>query len=420
MRFNKLSDWLSWQEQLHPATIELGLDRIRQVWTRLHDSQFDCPVISVAGTNGKGSSVAMLQAIYNEAGYQVGAYTSPHLWKYNERITINGQPVDDETICAAFERIEQARNDITLTYFEFGTLAALDIFKHTELDIIILEVGLGGRLDAVNLIDADFALITRIDLDHQQWLGTDRETIAIEKAGILRTGKTGVVSDPEVPSSLCKFAESIGADLRVIGKGFTYKSDNAQWEWHCGDFRRPGLPFPALNGKHQLQNAAGVIMVIELLRERLPVNQAQIRSGLLNARQPGRFTIIPGEPTIVLDVAHNPSAVNCLVETLKAYAQSGEVHAVFACLADKDVREIIQPMCKLVRLWYLGGLNVPRAADLSQIESILVDECPKVLCRTFSSVIEARNAACAAAHHGDLVLIFGSFYTVAQAMEEGL
>ena len=420
MRFNTLSDWLSWQEQLHPETIELGLERVKQVWERLHSGSFDCPVITVAGTNGKGSSVAMLQAIYSAAGYQVGSYTSPHLLHYNERIRIDGEPVDDKTICASFERVDRARGNISLTYFEFGTLAALDIFRRTSPDVVILEVGLGGRLDAVNIIDADVALITSIALDHQQWLGHDRETIGNEKAGILRRDKPGVVSDPDVPSSIRKTAESIGAELHILGDAFTYKAGMQYWEWFYGDSVRSGLPIPALNGAHQIQNASGVLMVVELLSQRLPVSQSHLRDGLLNAHQAGRFSIIPGEPTVILDVAHNPAAVNQLLNTLGAYKRTGKIHAVFSCLADKDINLILKPACRVIHHWYLAELAVPRAAKIGQMTSVIDQFCPNVECKTYSAVKEAYLAAMTSAEKDDLVVVFGSFYTVADVMQEGL
>jgi dihydrofolate synthase/folylpolyglutamate synthase len=420
MRFNTLSDWLAWQEQLHPASIDLGLERVEQVWQRLHSSYFDCPVISVAGTNGKGSSVAMLQSIYQAAGYKTASYTSPHLLKYNERICINGKPVDDGTLCHAFERIDQARDQVSLTYFEFGTLAALDIFKQEMPDVVILEVGMGGRLDAVNLVDADVALITQIDLDHQQWLGTDRETIAIEKAGILRSGRPGVVSDQDAPASLQQAADAIGAQLYVINDAYYFRQNAAQWEWQYSDRVRAGLPLPALNGQHQLQNAAGVLMVVELLSASLPVKQADLRKGLLAARQPGRFTILPGHPACILDVAHNPAAVATLVASLRQYTAGKHLHVVFACLADKDIAQIIKPLCLDASNWYLAQLDEPRAANVSQLQKELLRICPAANFSIHSSVADALNTARQAGQPDELVLVYGSFYTVAEAMKESI
>ena len=420
MRFNTLSDWLAWQEQLHPAIIDLGLERVRQVWQCLHSCYFDCPVISVAGTNGKGSSVAMLQSIYQAAGYKTATYTSPHLLKYNERICINGQPVDDETLCHAFDRIDQARDQVTLTYFEFGTLAALDIFKQNRPDVVILEVGMGGRLDAVNLVDADVALITQVDLDHQQWLGTDRETIAIEKAGILRPGRPGVVSDQDAPVSLQQAADAIGAQLYIINDAYSFRQNGAQWEWQSSDALRVGLPLPALSGQHQLQNAAGVLMVVELLSINLPVKQADLRKGLLEVQQPGRFTILPGQPTCILDVAHNPAAVATLVTSLHQYAAGKQLHVVFACMADKDIAQIIKPLCLDASSWYLAQLDEPRAANASDLQKQLLRVCPAATSSIHSSVTDALNAARQAGQADALILVYGSFYTVAEAMKESI
>lgn len=421
MRFDSLSDWLDWQEQLHPSNIELGLARVREVWSRLHTTTFACPVISVAGTNGKGSSVAMLQAIYLQAGYSVAAYTSPHLWHYNERVTLNGAPVSDDLLCEAFARIDAARGDISLTYFEFGTLAALDIFLRQAPEVVILEVGLGGRLDAVNIIDADVALITSIALDHQQWLGEDRESIAYEKAGILRGGRPGVLSDPEIPQTLLAHAQALGTHLQCLGRDYRYQSDNGSWSWHSGDTHRVGLPVPALVGAQQLQNAAGVLMVVESLADRLPVSQADVRNGLLNARVPGRFEIRHGTVTVIFDVAHNPAAARELARSLAAFATQGRVHAVFAALADKDIPGVIAPLCAQVNNWYLAALDVPRAADLGALARAVHQSCgDKAAVQEFAQLEAAWQAALQTARPGETVLVFGSFYTVARLGKEGL
>lgn len=420
MRFQTLSDWLCWQEQLHPKSIDLGLTRVLEVWRRLQAEDFSCPVISVGGTNGKGSCVAMLQSIYHTAGYAVGSYTSPHLWRYNERININGEPVSDVEICAAFARVDEARQDITLTYFEFGTLAALDIFKQYALDVVILEVGLGGRLDAVNIIDADVALITSIDLDHQQWLGNDRESIAREKAGILRTNNVGITLDPMLPTSLIDYAHSLGNHLYRIGHEFNYHQDAGGWSWQYGDVLRVGLPTPALTGEQQFRNAAGVLMACELLQSRLPVSLAQIRQGLLNVRLPGRFQLIPGTITQIFDVAHNPAAAQQLAITLKCVRQGSATHAVFSALADKDIAGIVAPLCDLIAHWYLAPLKVQRAANLQELETIVRRVCPLAQVSTFEELPLAFDAANQQAVVGDSVLVFGSFYTVAQCCPDGI
>jgi len=419
MRFQTLSDWLSWQEQLHPTSIDLGLERVREVWRRLHAQDFDCPVITVAGTNGKGSSVAMLEAIYREAAYTVGSYTSPHLWRYNERIRIDGTPVADTRICNAFDRIDAVRGETSLTYFEFGTLAALDIFKHHDLDVIILEVGLGGRLDAVNIIDADVALITAIDLDHMQFLGADRSAIAREKAGILRRQHPAVVADPEPPSTLLDYAASLGSRLFCLGRDFNVEQEAGSWTWFGADRSRVALPMPALRGEQQLRNAAGVLMVLELLQPRLPVTQVQLRHGLMSARLPGRFQVVPGQVTTIYDVAHNPAAVAQLADNL-TQAGYGNLHVVFSALADKDIPGLLAPMCKLASHWYLAPLDTTRAASLEKLREALSASCPNAAYTTFSALSQANAAAHTAAGSAGVVLVYGSFYTVAQSGTPGL
>ena len=296
MRFNSLDDWLAWQETLHPSEIELGLDRIAFVFQKLHPQPGFPSVITVAGTNGKGSSVAMLDAIYRIAGYKVGKYTSPHIFQYNERICINNQVIRDDLLCRAFERIDQARGNISLTYFEFGTLAALDIFLQHELDVIILEVGLGGRLDAVNIIDTDVALITAISQDHTQWLGHDIAGIAKEKAGIMRANKPVVSSGYSESETLKQCAKILGSEFYQAGEDYTFnKQDDGSWHWQYKQQLRSALPIPALYGEHQLNNAAGVLMVVELLAKHLPVNQQAIRQALMTVDLPGRFQVIPGQ-----------------------------------------------------------------------------------------------------------------------------
>jgi dihydrofolate synthase/folylpolyglutamate synthase len=420
MRFQTLADWLRWQEQLHPKSIDLGLARVREVWRELHAEDFSCPVITVGGTNGKGSCVAMLEAIYRGAGYRVGAYTSPHLWRYNERIRIDGEAASDEVICAAFARVDSARAETSLTYFEFGTLAALDIFKHQPLDVVILEVGLGGRLDAVNIIDADVALITSIDLDHMQWLGSDRESIAREKAGILRGNNTGIVIDPDPPASLIDYAASLGNRLLRFGQDFSYRQEEGGWSWHSGDTHRVGLPAPALSGEHQMRNAAGVMMVIESLQSRLPVTLAQVREGLLTLRLPGRFQLLAGEITHIYDVAHNPAAARQLANTLTLVHRHGAVHAVFSALADKDIAGTVAPLCAVVTHWYIAPLSAVRAASVQVIADAIRAVCPETPISAFTDVEAAYAKANQTATAGDIVLVYGSFYTVAQTCPHSL
>jgi dihydrofolate synthase/folylpolyglutamate synthase len=420
MRFQTLSEWLQWQEQLHPKSIDLGLSRVREVWRRMHADDFSCPVITVAGTNGKGSCVAMLQAIYREAGYAVASYTSPHLWRYNERIQINGEPASDAEICEAFARVDTARHDTSLTYFEFGTLAALDIFKRQQVDVVILEVGLGGRLDAVNIIDADVALITSIDLDHVQWLGGDRESIGREKAGILRSNNVGIVIDPAPPATVIDYAQSLGNRLLRLGQEFSYRQEEGCWSWHYAASHRVGLPQPALSGEHQVRNAAGVIMVIESLQSRLPVTQAHLRFGLLSVRLPGRFQLEVGEVTHICDVAHNPAAAQQLANTLRCSQLKGAVHAVFSALADKDIAGIAAPMCELVTQWYVAPLAAVRGAALPALADAIQRTCPQAPINQLPDLAQAYALANQQALPGDIVLVYGSFYTVAQTCPHGL
>lgn len=420
MRFSTLAQWLSWQETLHPSEIELGLDRVSRVLSRLQLEQPTFKVVTVAGTNGKGSSVAMLQSILLESGCRVGAYTSPHLLRYNERIQINGQPTDDQALCDSFERIDQARAEISLTYFEFGTLAAIDILHRAGVEVAVLEVGLGGRLDAVNVLDADVALITAIDVDHVNWLGKDRESIAREKAGIMRAGQPVICSDPNAPSSLVDYAHEIGADLYLLGKGFTARPGKNSWRWQGVDHQWDNLAYPSLTGEFQLDNAAGVLAALEQLQKKFPtllkVGEHEICQGLKKASLPGRFQIIPGKPVQVLDVAHNPQAARTLAENLSRIPCEGKTRAVLAMLADKDIPGVVCQLCHLVDVWYLAPLNVPRAASLSQMESALRGH----EIQRFETPVEAYQAAQRESKAQDRIVVFGSFYTVAAALSEAV
>lgn len=421
MRFQTLSDWLHWQEQLHPKTIDLDLARVREVWQRMHYPAFSCPVITVGGTNGKGSCVAMLEAIYLTAGYRVGSYTSPHLWRYNERIRIDAAPLSDEKICEAFEKVDQARAQTSLTYFEFGTLAALDCFARQPLDVILLEVGLGGRLDAVNIIDADVAIISSIDLDHIQWLGNTRGAIAREKAGILRHHQIGIVADPAPPPELQVVADSIGNRLLCLGRDFSFQQDGGSWSWHYNELHRAGLPAPALTGEHQLRNAAAVVMAIETLQLRLPVSQAQLRTGLLSVRLAGRFQMAVGSTTRIFDVAHNPAAAAQLARTLEQLPGDSRIlHAVFSALEDKDITGLVAPLCSLITHWHLAPLTAQRHASIETLVNAVREACPTATVSTYHDVQTAYNQALAIADTGDTVLVFGSFYTVAQTCEDSL
>ena len=357
MRFDTLAAWLDWQAGLNPKEIELGLDRVCRVWRAMGEPALGGAVITVAGTNGKGSSVAFAEAILQAAGYRTGCYTSPHLARYNERIRIDQQAADDAMICAAFDRIDQARGDTALTYFEFGTLAALTLFADQSLDAVILEVGLGGRLDAVNLIDPDVALITSIGLDHQSWLGDDIEKIGAEKAGILRPGRPAVFSGRSMPASIRQRADEIGASLMVAGEHFSVHRHADAWDLLSAVQVRRALPNPGMRGRVQIDNAAGVLVALDTLRERLPVDQRAVRAGLLGARLHGRFEVRPGRPTWVLDVAHNPQAAAVLSEMLGDVYFPGRRIAVCGMLDDKDAAGVAQVLAQRFDAWHLVDLS---------------------------------------------------------------
>lgn len=419
MRFTTLDAWLAWQETLHPSAIELGLERPGRVLAALGLTSPAHAVITVAGTNGKGSSVAMLETILLAAGYRVGCYTSPHLLRYNERVRVNGEPVSDEALCAAFERIDQARNEISLTYFEFGTLAAMDIFAHAGLDVAVLEVGMGGRLDAVNLQDADVALVTAIDVDHAAWLGDDREAIGREKAGIFRSQRPAVCSDPNPPLSLLQHARELGTELYCLGEEFHYLAGDDSWNWRGPEGSYDELPLPALRGRFQLQNAAGVLMALALLNERLPLASGHLWQGLRNVSLPGRFQLLPGAVTTIVDVAHNPQSAEALAANLKAMPVTGRTHAVVGLLADKDLAGVLRPMREVVDVWYPCSLDVYRGADASVLLRALAGEKLQVE-RGYGTVREAVAAARANAQPMDRIVVFGSFYTVADVLAEAV
>lgn len=416
MRFPTLDEWLRWQESLHPSAIDLGLERPGQVLAQMGLSKPAPIVITVAGTNGKGSSVAILESILLAAGYRIGCYTSPHLLRYNERIRIDGAEVSDEALCESFERIDQVRGDISLTYFEFGTLAAFDLFARAELDVAVLEVGLGGRLDAVNLIDADVALITAIDLDHASWLGSDRESIAREKAGIMRQGLPAVCSDPNPPQSLLDYATEIGAPLHCLGRDYAFSKTAEGWQWQSGEEPPLALPLPSLRGEFQLQNAAGVLMALHLLHGRLPLAPQQLRQGLLNVQLAGRFELTHGDVVEIADVAHNLQSATVLAENLRQMPVEGRTLAVVAMLGDKDQAAVIAAMTPVVDAWYVAGLDVPRGGDAATLVAV-VETATGLVPQRFVTVADALQQARAEAHKGDRIVIFGSFYTVAERLQ---
>lgn len=417
MRFTTLQEWLDWQETLHPSEIELGLERVAKVWQQVNPERLASIVITIAGTNGKGSSAAISESILLAAGHTVGCYTSPHLLKYNERIRVNGRPVSDQTICDAFGRVDHSRKDTSLTYFEFGTLAALDIFAGEQLDVVILEVGLGGRLDAVNIIDPDVAIITTIDIDHTDWLGNTRDDIALEKAGIMRPGRPAVFGSTNPPKALLEKASDLGVGLYTAGDDFSYTRTDDGWRWEGRQTHYKHLPEPAARGEFILQNCSAVLMAIELLRERLTVSDRHIENGILGLTVPGRFQVINGAVTLVFDVAHNPEAAAELAANLSKLPPEGRNLAVFSALADKDIVHIVEPLVTLIDQWYIGELEANRAATLGKLrDSLIVAGVDASNIHSHESLSQARIKAMAYAETHDKLVIFGSFFTVAEAM----
>lgn len=413
-RFDTLQDWLSWQETLHPKAIDLGLQRVARVADRLACRRPAATVISVAGTNGKGSCVALLEAVLRRAGYRVGTYTSPHLFRYNERVRLDGANVDDDVLCDAFARVDAARGGETLTYFEFGTLAALDIMTRQPLDVALLEVGLGGRLDAVNLVDADAALITSIGVDHTDWLGPDRDSIAREKAGIMRCGKPAVCGDSAAPPSLLETAAQRGVPLALAGRDFFFQAGAQGWCWQGHGSRLDDLPAPALPGAHQLANAASVLAVLEVLAPRLPVARDALEAGIREASLPGRVQRISGRVDQVLDVSHNAQAAQALAAALRQMPVTGRCYAVLGMMRDKDLAAFVQPLLPLVDSWYATGLQVERASPAEVIAAGIRDSAGDRDVVACDSMQETRVALQTLVQPGDRVLVCGSFHTVAE------
>ena len=422
--FSTLADWLAHCERLHPVTIDMGLERVRTVAQRMAIA-FDCPVITVAGTNGKGSTCAMLESILGQAGYRTAVYSSPHLVHFEERLRLRGQVADAAQFVTGFEAVEAARNQgdvISLSYFEFVTLACLHIMQNSQLDVVILEVGLGGRLDATNIIDADCAVITSIDLDHMEYLGPDRESIGREKAGIMRAGRPVVVSDPMPPQSILDHAAEVGADLWRVGTDFNVSGDPQQWGWAGRGRRYSGLAYPALRGANQLVNAGGVLAALTALRESLPITAQAVRTGLAFVELPGRFQIVPGQPTLVLDVAHNPHSVAALAANLDAMGFYPTTHAVFGAMADKDLAPMLSKLNPLIDRWYFTDLPTARAATAASLQSQWVAQNTRkdTASQTFANPQAALDAAVAAADPTDRIVVFGSFYTVGGVLAQGV
>lgn len=399
-------------EQLHPREIELGLARVRAVAQKLALAQAPFPVCTVGGTNGKGSTVAMLSAMLLAAGYRVGSYSSPHLITYNERVALNGEPVSGEQLCAAFARVEAARAEVELTYFEFGTLAAMVLFADAKVDIAVLEVGLGGRLDAVNLWDAEVAVVTSIGLDHTDWLGPDREHIGREKAGIFRAGKPAICGDPAPPASLAETAAAVGAPFYRIDTDFQITRAPEGWSWHWREQRRGALPYPAMRGDYQLHNAACALMALACLAPRFTVPQAAVRTGLVTTALAGRFQTLPGEPRVVLDVAHNAEAAAALAATLSVQPNAGRTLAVVGMLQDKPIDAVLKTLAPSVHAWYVADLPTPRAASRQILAAAVQRIDAAATVHSFADVASAYAAARADADTADRIVVFGSFFTV--------
>jgi len=428
MPLQSLSDWLAHCAAMHPSTMDLSLERTVTV-ARALGIQFQVPVITVAGTNGKGSTCAMLESIARHAGYRTGLYQKPELVHFTERCKLNGHPVHEAQLLPHFEAVERARGSTTLTQFEFTTLAIARLLSMAEVDVVILEVGLGGRYDSVNAFDCDVAVITSIDLDHMQWLGPDRESIGLEKAQIMRPGRPCIVSDPLPPASVLRHGEAIGADLWLSGRDFSFEGDRQQWRWsaHHGPVRRryAGMAYPGLRGANQLLNAAGAIAALMALQDRLPVPAQAVRTGLALVELPGRFQVVPGQPTLVLDVAHNAQSVAALTANLDAMGYFPRTHAVFGAMADKDIPALLAKIAPLVDVWQLCPLPNPRSASVESLVAMVTAAAagrpggaPQV--QTHAGPAEALAAAVAQADAADRIVVFGSFYTVGGVLKAGL
>ena len=417
MRFRSLQDWLAWQQTLHSQKIELGLSRIANVAGELGVMNPGYRVITVAGTNGKGSIAAMLESVFHQAGYRVACYTSPHLLHYNERIRIGKENTQDLLLCEAFDLIDQARGETSLSYFEFATLAAMLIFRNLEPEIAIFEVGLGGRLDAVNIYDADVAIVSSIGIDHVQWLGSTRESIGMEKAGIFRAGKPAVCGDKEPPHSLLEHARDIGSELYLIDRDFSFRQDQGEtWSFRSGDQVLEGLPMPNLYGDAQLANAAVALMAVQCLGQALPVRPDRIGSGLRNISLAGRFQRISGKCEVIFDVAHNLDSAEVLGKNLLELEPATRTCAVFAVLLDKDVEGIIGSMCKHIDEWYISELDSERSISCKALQECIEKFDRDSIIRTYPSVSQAWHAANLSADCTSRIVVFGSFLTVAEVL----
>ena len=415
MRFDTLAEWLAWQQVAHPVAIDPGLDRVGEVWRRLALAR-PRTVLSVGGTNGKGSVSAYLDAMLRAAGHDVGLFTSPHLVRYNERIRIGGREVTDAAIASAFARIDEARGDVSLTFFEWNTLAALVLFARERVDAAVLEVGMGGRLDAVNLADADVAAVVSIGFDHREWLGDSLEAIGVEKAGIFRPGRPAIFGAREMPQSIARAAQACGAHLRRFGRDFDYVERADGWDYVGVGSRRRELPLPALEGAAQLANAATALAVLEGAEPAVFVPDEAVRVGLREVRLPGRFQVIAGDPEWILDVAHNPDAARVLAASLAARPARGRTIAVCGILGDKDVEAIVRPLARAVSAWIAVALPGPRALAASELAQRIASVTGGSVAAA-GSVAEGLSNAQQSAAPGDRILAFGSFLTVGPALE---
>ncbi|MFQ6405181.1 bifunctional tetrahydrofolate synthase/dihydrofolate synthase [Methylophilus sp. 'Pure River'] len=412
-----VEDWLGYIESLHPKSIEMGLGRVQTVAARLQ-LQFPFTVITVGGTNGKGSTCAMLERIYSTAGYQVGCYTSPHLVHYQERVRFNANVIADAMLCDAFAAVEQARGDITLTYFEMGTLAALWAFEQQPLDVVILEVGLGGRLDAVNIVDADCAIVTNVDLDHMEFLGDTRELIGHEKAGIYRQPQIAICGDVAPPASLLAYAESLGVKLNRFGVDYQMDVSDAQHAHYRDSLGRLDIGTLRLFGHYQWNNAASVIFAVRALQATLPVTEDQLLQALTGTEVTGRFQYIQQAPDLILDVAHNPHAARALRDNLQRLsADGGQVVAVFSMLSDKDIASVVDILHPVIDTWHIAPIQHPRAAELDYLHTCLSQKVPQTHIHLHADLPTALRTAYKKAAKNDKIIVFGSFFTVAAILE---
>ena len=415
-----LAEWLTLLESRHPKIIDMGLERVEKVKKNLQ-LKFSCPVIMVAGTNGKGSTCATMESILLHAGYKVGMYTSPHFISFNERARMNGRSVSNDMLVSSFEVIEGKRDNISLTYFEFTTLSIMYLLAKLKPDVAILEVGLGGRLDAVNVIDADISIVTSIDIDHVEYLGDTREKIGLEKAGIFRSGKAAICSDPEPPESLIKHANKINADLRLLGRDFSFTGNKQQWNYQGKDQHRHSLNYPVLRGANQLLNASAALAALEILKYQVPVSAQEVRSGLATVNLPGRFQILPGEPLVILDVAHNPHAVATLAINLDSMGFYPYTYAIFGTMIDKSIDVMLKKLSTQIDHWCFTDLPLARAAKSEDLQRYLLDGNfrsgdLKYSTSTFNSPEAAYESVLAKAGVNDRIIVFGSFLTVAGVM----